>query len=42
MKYPPDRSLRLYLLLIAYGPRWLIRLIPFRWRHRQIQKLMRL
>ena len=32
--------MRIYLLLIAYAPRWVIRLIPIRWRHKQLRRIM--
>lgn len=27
----------LYLWLVAYAPRWLLQLLPWRWRRRQLQ-----
>jgi len=30
--------MKLYLLLMAYAPRWLIRCLPKGWRHRQLRR----
>jgi hypothetical protein len=30
--------LRLYVWMLCYAPRWVIRLVPMRWKRRQAQQ----